>query len=173
MFWVSKSCFWLGLAFFLRAGLAGTAREKRKRATYIAEQIFFVVAATIWGKFGFIVLSDSNQESDCLAYFLLNIVDSPVLSLTRDVVYIDALESEAAVAGKKLEQPLPKKPKHWFSRFTMIGRVMVLLSGILAVVGFTKLPEPGDAQSPSKESSQYRLAAALILFLVVLLNVSP
>jgi len=107
-----------------------------------------------------------------IANIFLHLVDSPVLSLTRDTVYIDVLESEATIAGKKLEQPLPKKPKHWFSRFTMIGRFLVLLSGILAVWGFTQLPNPGDAQPPSKQSSQLRLAAALILFLVVLLNVS-
>lgn len=88
------------------------------------------------------------------------------------MVYIDVLEAEAAAAGKKLAPPLTKKPKHWFSRFTMIARVMVILSGILAVVGFTQLPNPGDAQPPSKQSSQLRLAAALILFLVILLNVS-
>lgn len=108
-----------------------------------------------------------------MVYIFLYAVDSPVLSLTRDTVYFDVLESEATIAGKKLEQPLPKKPKHWFSRFTMIGRFLVILSGILAVWGFTQLPNPGDAQPPSKQNSQLRLAAALILFLVVLLNVSP
>ena len=102
----------------------------------------------------------------------MSTVDAPALSLTRDVVYIDVLEVEAAAAGKKLEPPLPKKPKHWFSRFTIIARFLVILSGILAVVGFTQLPNPGDAQPPSKQSSQLRLAAALILFLVMLLNVS-
>lgn len=107
-----------------------------------------------------------------MSLFLRFTVDAPALSLTRDVVYIDALESEASIAGKKLEHPLPKKPKHWFSRFTIIGRFLVILSGILAVWGFSQLPKPGDAQPPSKKSSQLRLAASLILFLVLLLNVS-
>lgn len=82
------------------------------------------------------------------------------------------LESDATVAGGKLERPLPKKPKHWFSRFTMIARFLLIISGVLAVYGFTQLPNPGDAQPPAKKSSQLRLAAALIQFLIILLNVS-
>lgn len=53
----------------------------------------------------------------------------------------------------------------------MLARILVIISAILAVYGFTQLPEPGDAQPPPKSSSQLRLAAALILFLVILLNV--
>lgn len=43
---LAVSCFFMVLAWWIRAGLAGGSRAK---STFIAEQIFFVIASLIWG----------------------------------------------------------------------------------------------------------------------------
>lgn len=64
---VSVSCFLMGMGFFIRAGLSNTPQAKRKRTTYIAEQVFLVLASLIWGKF----LSAFSREIEHTEVFLM------------------------------------------------------------------------------------------------------
>lgn len=96
-------------------------------------------------------------------------MDLPALTLTRDEILFEVKQ----FVGITPEEPRPLvPPRHWVPRFTMLGRVLLILAAGLYLYGFSQLPRPVDAIPPSKTSTSVRLAASLIVFLVLLLNAS-
>ena len=96
-------------------------------------------------------------------------MDLPVLTLTRDEILFEVKQ----FVGITPEEPRPLvPPRHWIPRYTMVGRVLLILAGALYIYGFSQLPNPAEAIPPPSVSSTVRLAASLIVFLVFLLNVS-
>lgn len=93
----------------------------------------------------------------------LHAVDLPALTLTRDEILFEVKQ----FAGITPEDPRPLiPPRHWVSRFTMLGRVLLIVAAALYIYGFSQLPNPAEAIPPSRTSSNVRLAASLIVFLV-------
>jgi hypothetical protein len=90
--------------------------------------------------------------------------------LTRDEILVEAIQS-VLLDGKVLTRPLVPPKGHWISRFTIAARILLILAGALYIYGFSQLPTPADAIPPSSRSSSLRLAASLIVFLIMLLNV--
>ena len=67
---LAVSCFFMVLAWWIRAGLAGGSRA---RSTFIAEQIFFVIASLIWGASG----SARTVQASALTASCLHQLTSP------------------------------------------------------------------------------------------------
>ena len=160
---LAVSCFFMVLAWWIRAGLAGGSRA---RSTFIAEQIFFVIASLIWGASS----PAPTVGKSALTPSCHSPVDQPALTLTRDEILVEAIQS-VLLDGKVLTRPLIPPKGHWVSRFTIAARILLILAGALYIYGFSQLPTPADAIPPSSRSSSLRLAASLIVFLIMLLNV--
>lgn len=95
-------------------------------------------------------------------------VDLPALTLTRDEILFEVKQ----FVGILPDEPRPLiPPRHWIPRFTMVGRALLVLAAALYVYGFSQLPRPADAIPAPSRSTSVRLAASLIVILVLLLNV--
>jgi len=137
---VSISCFFIGLAYWIRAGLANTDIPDRKRSTYQAEQILLAIGSLIW-------------------------VDLPALTVTRDEVLMEKAEEIEVVKTRPF-----RAPHHWLPKWAWLGRVLLLVAAILYIAGFISLPRPADAQPAFGKTTGLRLAASLIVFLILLFN---
>ncbi|CAD6583342.1 MAG: hypothetical protein CYPHOPRED_002343 [Cyphobasidiales sp. Tagirdzhanova-0007] len=139
---IASACFFLGLAYWIRAGLANTDLTSQSKNAYIAEQICFVLSFLIF-------------------------VDLPALTITRDEIIFEVLEEPAEIERVNLSRPLVP-PRYWMNRWILLGRLLLVVAGVLDIVGYAQLPNPADATASSK-SSGFRLAGSLIVFMITLI----
>lgn len=98
------------------------------------------------------------------------VVDLPALTVTRDEIIFEHLEAPAQAAGITLGRPLVPQ-KFWVPRWILLGRILLVVAGVLDIVGYVQLPDPADDAASSK-SSGFRLAGSLIVFFILLVTVS-
>ena len=142
--------------------MANTDLTSQSKNAYIAEQICFVLSFLIFGACIVIGALVFTLTSDIA-------VDLPALTITRDEIIFEVLEEPAEIERVNLSRPLVP-PRYWMNRWILLGRLLLVVAGVLDIVGYAQLPNPADATASSK-SSGFRLAGSLIVFMITLILV--